>query len=215
MANKISNLIDAIYEKAIQGKNEEQRQILAYFFNKPKVAGGCFESTQYMSDEEFMDIVERKKQSLNLRQKAIDKIGLDEDQLSEMPPICFGGFTFKDASCSKKLKHNVRVSTCYQVSWLFFSSEQFYLYQYTFYLDEDKKKENTEEYFYSDVTFLATRTESETGKDRDGKTFEVEMNSLLVGVPGANFCISLEDPEKNFEDAIKRMRFKLREKKNM
>lgn len=207
------NPIDIAYQRAVQGKTEEQRQVISYLFDKPKVAGGCFKSAEYTTDEEFLQIVRNKRDSLNLRKKAIDKIGLDEDELAEMPPVCFEGFTFKDA-WAKKNKSGLYVSSCYQISWIFFSSEQVYLYQYIIYLDEDKKKESTEEYFYSDVTSFATRTESESAKNNLGEKFDVETNKFAMIVPGATLTVALEDSAGDFEEAIKRMKYKLREKKN-
>ena len=207
------NPVDIAYGNAIQGKNEEQRKVISYLFDKPISGGGCFSSDVYLSDDEFMKIVKAKRDSLNLRQKAINKIGLDEDELSEMPPVCFEGFFFKDA-WTKKNKANLYVSSCYQVSWIFFSSDQIYLYQYVIYLDEDKKKESTEEYFYSDVTSFATRTETESAKNNEGVKFEVETNKFAMIVPGATLTVALEDSAGDFEEAIKRMKYKLREKKN-
>ena len=50
-----------------------------------------------MTDDEYLALVRRKRDSLNLKQKALSKIGLDEDELQEIPPIMFEGFTFKNA----------------------------------------------------------------------------------------------------------------------
>ena len=207
------NPIDELYQRVIQGKSEEQRQVISYFFGKPKTAGGCGSSAVYMTDEEYMQIVRQHRDALNLKQKAINKIGLDEDELSEMPPVCFEGFYFKDA-WTKKTKTNERVSSCYQVSWLFFSADQIYLYQYIMYFDEDKKKESTEEYFYTDVTSFSTSSETETAHGLGDEKFEVETNKFAMIVPGATLTVALEDSAGDFEDAIKRMKFKLREKKN-
>ena len=204
--------IEQAYLNAILGKTEQQRHVISYMFDKPKVAGGCFKSPEFMTDDEYLDIVRRTRDSLNLRQRALDKIGLDEDELQEMPPVCFEGFYFHD-NWAKKNRAGNYVSSCYQVSWLFFSSEQVYLYQYIIYLDEDKKKESTEEYFYTDVTSFATRTESESAKNNRGEKWEVETTKFAMIVPGATLTVALEN-SPDFEDSIKRMKYKLREKKN-
>ncbi len=41
-----------------------------------------------------------------------------------------------------------------------FSDTQVYLYQYTLNMDEDSKKEITEEYSYKDVTSIATASDT-------------------------------------------------------
>ena len=204
---------DIIYARAIAGKSEEQRKVISYLFDKPITQGGCTGSDTYLSDDEFMQIVRNKRDSLDLYKKAINKIGIDEDELAEMPPVCFEGFFFKEA-WAKKTKSGDFVSSCYQVSWIFFSSDQIYLYQYIIYLDEDKKKESTEEYFYTDVTSFATRSETESAKNNAGEKWEVETNKFAMIVPGATLTVAVEDSAGDFEEAIKRMKHKLREKKN-
>ena len=82
---KVENMeqVGWMFSLGLEGKTEEQRQVISYLFDKPKVAGGCFKSAEYTTDEEFLQIVRNKRDSLNLRKKAIDKIGLDEDELAE------------------------------------------------------------------------------------------------------------------------------------
>ena len=63
----------------------------------------------------------------NFRQKALDKIGLDEDELKELEPVHFEGFLFDKNSLSKQGDDNKWRSSKYQVSWLFFSTTQLFL----------------------------------------------------------------------------------------
>ena len=209
---KQESALDVAYRMAINGKKEEQRKVISYLFDKPVTEGGCFDNDKFMTDEEFMQIVKEKRDSLDLYNRAIKKIGLDEDELAEMPPVCFEGFIF-DKVWAKKTKSGDYVSSSYQVSWIFFSSDQIYLYQYIIYLDEDKKKESTEEYFYTDVTSFATRTETETAKN-GGQDYEVETSKFVMVVPGATLSVAVEDSAGDFEEAVRRMKHKLREKKN-
>ena len=51
------NPVDIAYGNAIQGKNEEQRKVISYLFDKPISGGGCFSSDVYLSDDEFMQIM--------------------------------------------------------------------------------------------------------------------------------------------------------------
>lgn len=185
---------------------EEQRKVVDYFLKE----GGCMDSK--MSDSEYMNIVHKKRDSLDLKNRALGKIGLDEDELQEIPPIVFEGFSFKNA-WSKRLANGNWVSSAYQVSWLFFSSTEVYIYQYTMNMDEDKKSESTEEYFYKDVTSFTTRSETETAKDNHGNRIEVESNKFAMVVPGATLTVALDDTTGDFESAIQGMKQKLREKK--
>lgn len=101
---------------------------------------------------------------------------------------------------------------------MFFSATQVYLYQNTFNMDEDGKKESTEEYFYKDITNFSTSSDTvetpfydkETGKDI---LKNVDSNRFAITVPGDKFYCSLEQNEYT-ENAIRGMKSMLREKKN-
>jgi hypothetical protein len=103
---------------------------------------------------------------------------------------------------------------------LFFSATQVYLYRYTFNLDEDGKKELTEEYFYKDITNFSTSSDTVETAYWDPKSKKVlleniDSNRFSLSVPGADkFYCSLQQNEYT-ERAIQAMKSKLREKKNV
>jgi len=200
-----SNPNQQLLNSAIVGKTPDQVKVLKYFL-KPE---GCM--SKNMSDDEYFSMVIAKRDALNLKARALGKIGLDEDELQEIPPVMFEGFTFQDAWAKKRANGNW-VSSSYQISWLFFSTTQVYLYQYVIYMDEDKKREYSEEYFYKDVTNFSTRSETEKAKGTLGNSIEVETTKFALVVPGATLTVAVEG-SKNFEDAIQAMKQKLREKK--
>ena len=190
------------------GKNADQQKVIEYFCKE-----GCM--TKTMDDSEYMSMVRAKRDSLNLRKKALDKIGLDEDEVSEIPPASFEGFVFKNAYAKKNASGHW-VSSAYQVAWLFFSSTQIYIYRYTFNMDEDKKTESTDEFFYKDVTSFSTASESETAnsmsKQNSVEKIEVESNKFKMVVPGDQIFVSMDGVEDS-EAIIQAMKQKLREKK--
>lgn len=154
----------------------------------------------------------------NFRQKALDKIGLDEDELKELEPVHFEGFLFDKNSLSKQGDDNKWRSSKYQVSWLFFSTTQLFLYQYTFNMDEDGKKEATEEYFYKDITNFSTSSDTiETSvynkQTNINEIVNVDSNRFAITVPGDKFYCSLEQTDYT-EGAIRGMKSLLRDKKN-
>jgi len=202
---KVYNSPNAKAVRAVcQGKTPEQQKVIEYFCKE-----GCM--TKTMDDEEYLSMVRAKRDSLNLRQKALNKIGLDEDEVSEIPPASFEGFVYKNAYAKKRANGNW-VSSSYQVAWLFFSSTQIYIYRYTFNMDEDKKTESTDEFFYKDVTSFSTSSESEQAHGIGDKKFEVESNKFKMVVPGDQIFVSM-DGISNSEDIIQAMKQKLREKK--
>ena len=203
---------------ALKGRTPEQQKVIKYFM----APEGCF--SKNITDEEYDQLVQARYESLNLKQKALDKIGVDESQVNEIAPCEFRNFSGENANprfkCGKDGKYR---SSVYQVSWLFFSDSQIYVYQYTFNMDEDGKKERTEEYFYKDVTNFSTSSESEEktiyvlGKGCINKAVEpvrknVDTDFFKMVVPGEQFkCAMVNNSEA--EDKIKAMKNKLREKK--
>lgn len=202
---KVYNSPNAKAVRALtKGKNPDQVKTIEYF-----VKEGCMIKT--ITDEEYWQMVQAKKNSLNLRQKALNKIGLDEDEVSEIPPATFEGFVYKNAY-AKKNARGLWVSSAYQVAWLFFSSTQIYIYRYTFNMDEDKKNESTDEFFYKDVTSFSTATETEIAHGMANNKFEVESNKFKMVVPGDQIFVSM-DGVADSEAIIQAMKQKLREKK--
>lgn len=187
-----------------KGKTPDQQKVIEYFCRQ-----GCMVKT--MDDAEYLSMVRAKRDSLNLRQKALNKIGLDEDEVSEIPPATFEGFIYKNAY-AKKRADGKWVSSAYQVAWLFFSSTQVYIYRHTFFMDEDGKNEGTDEFFYKDVTSFSTSSETETAHGLGSQKFEVETNKFKMVVPGDQIFVSM-DGVSNSEEIIQAMKQKLREKK--
>jgi hypothetical protein len=196
-----------------KGRSEEQKKVIRYF-----CVSGCFKRT--MTDAQYDEIVKQYLAKTDFKQKALNKIGLDESELKEIDPVHFEGYLFDGKKTfSKRGKDGLWRSSAYQVSWLFFSSTQVYLYQNTFHLDEDGKKEATEEYFYKDITNFATSSDTvETSYwDPQKKKYmleNVDSNRFALTVPGDKFYCSMEQNEYT-ERAIQGMKAKLREKKGV
>ena len=193
-----------VLKNICRGKTEDQKKAIEYFCKQP----GCL--SKVISDEEYIALVTKKRDSLNLKQKALGKIGLDESEVSEIKPAMFEGYIFKNA-WSKQRANGKWVSSAYQVSWLFFSATQIYIYRCTFNMDEDKISESTDEFFYKDVVSFSTTSETEDGKSGNQK-IQVESNKFCMVVPGDKLYVSMDDVEDS-EAIIQAMKQKLREKK--
>lgn len=197
----------------IKGRNEDQKAVIRYFCNDP----ACL-SKKPISDEEYDAMVLAVLNSNDYKQKALNKIGLDEDQIKEIEPVHFEGFQYDKQSLAKLCDDGKYRSSKYQVSWLFFSATQVYLYQNTFNMDEDGKKEATEEYFYKDITNFSTSSDTVETPFYDKEKKEdvlknVDSNRFAITVPGDKFYCSLEQNDYT-ERAIQGMKAMLREKKN-
>ena len=197
----------------IKGRSEDQKAVIRYFCNEPS----CL-SKKLISDKEYDEMVQAVLRSNDYKQKALNKIGLDEDQVKEIEPVHFEGFQYDKQSLAKLGSDGKYRSSKYQVSWLFFSATQVYLYQNTFSMDQDGKKEATEEYFYKDITNFSTSTDTvETpvyDKEQKKDILEnIDSNRFALTVPGDKFYCSMEQNDYT-ERAIQGMKTMLREKKN-
>jgi len=200
----------------LKGRTPEQQKVIKYFYG----AGGCLKKC--ISDEEYESMVMAKAKSIDFKAKALSKIGLDESQVNEVAPIHFENYVYdaKDAY-AKYGKDSQWRSSAFQVSWLFFSSTQVYVYRYTFNMDEDGKEEKTEEYFYKDITNFSTTSDT-VEKVVPGKTSctgktsfvrsNVDENRFQLTVPGEKFFCAMKQNDYT-EKAIQGMKAKLREKK--
>ncbi|MCD7724927.1 MAG: hypothetical protein LUI12_05155 [Clostridiales bacterium] len=203
-------------KRLCKGRTEEQKKVIKYFLG----GGGCLSSG--LKDEEYDALVQAKANSMDFKQKALDKIGLDETQVNEIEPVHFEGYDFDEKNAYAKWgKDHVWRSTAYQISWIFFSSSQVYVYQYTFKMDEDSKREFTEEFFYKDITNFSTSSDTVDKEVLDKVSCSgeatyvrknVDYNRFQLVVPGEKFYCSMKQNDYT-ERAIQGMKAKLREKK--
>ena len=218
---------NAMYEfnQRIKGKTPEQEQVIRYFTGVKK---GCF--GKLMTDKEYDAMVSAVlTKNDNFKQKAISKIGLDESEISLIEPVCIQGYFFDSKNAYSKLgEDNLWRSSAYQISWLFFSETQVYLYQYTFNFDENGKKEVSEEYFYKDVVNFSSTEESVEKEvwitpkagclNRNPLPVlhrkEINTVRLSIVVPGDKLYCAANVSDDSFETSIKGMKNLLREKKN-
>jgi hypothetical protein len=199
-------------KQRLKGRTPDQQQVIKYFYGKGK-----------MSDQEYDGMVMAKMKGIDFKRKALEKHGLDESQVNEVSPIHFEDYFFNNdgKNYAKRGKDGVLRSSAYQVTWLLFSSSQVYIYQYTFNMDEDGRKEQTEEYFYKDITNFSSITDS-VEKDMPAKTSctgkvtyvrsTVDTHRFAATVPGDKFYCAMKQNDYT-EKAIQGMKAKLREKK--
>ena len=198
-------------DQRLKNRTQDQQKVIKYFYRSE----GCF--SKGLTDQEYETMVVAKAKSMNFKQKALDKIGLDESQVNEVEPIHFEGYLFDDKKAfALRGKDGLWRSSAYQITWIFFSSTQIYVYQYTFNMDEDGKKEQTEEYFYKDITNFSTTSDTvekevSTEKGKFARV-NVDSNRFSIVVPGDKFYCAMQQNDYT-EKAIQGMKAKLREKK--
>ena len=203
-------------QRKMQGRSEDQKKVIKYFYR----AGGCLSSS--MSDSEYEAMVQSRLKQFNFKQRALDKIGLDEDQVAEIEPVHFDGYDFdSNDSMAVRGQDNLWRASKYQVTWLFFSADQLYIYQYTFDMASDSTNEFVEEYFYTDVTNVQSASSS-TEREVPGPSNcmgqvqytrdVVNYDAFKIVVPGEKRTCAMKKSDYS-ESAIRGMKAMLRDKK--
>ena len=212
------------------GKTPEQKKVIDYFLSE----GGCL--SKVMKDAEYDQLVNKVLQSINWEEKVLSKLGIDKSQISEIEPIVTEGYYSysSDLNEDDKLLKAFKVfyktgkddkfrSSAYQKTYMYFSSDQVYLYQMTFHMDKGDTEEVAKEFFYKDITSFTTisKTTENISKKTSGclKKKDSAVKSLTTRtefkliVSGDEFSCSLNGSEMR-EDTLQGLKAKLREKKN-
>ena len=165
--------------KLRKGKKDEERQCINFFIigddelnaerNKGcsnqinvAIANLIFGKKEVWSVSQYLTHVQNLVDKLDLKQRAIEKIGLDESQISEIPPVVISSFKkgspfywYKDSA--KK----IYLTDKFCVTWIFFSDTQIYTYTYELNTISEDVTETTNDFFYSDITCITTSHEIE------------------------------------------------------
>lgn len=145
---------------------------------------------------------------LGIRERAMNKLGLDEDEVNEIEPITIHGFKF--AGCDKiKFGQDCLYRTNkYEAVMFFFSQHEVHCYTWTFDTLEKEQKERTDVYFYKDIVSVTTETDN----------IEVYSTKLeyeyfkLTTTGGTSISASVRDAE-NAQRSINAMRALIKNKK--
>ncbi|MEE1195395.1 MAG: hypothetical protein UHS54_00715 [Lachnospiraceae bacterium] len=203
----------------LRGKNSEQQAVIKFFYG---ASGGCMSSG--MTVEEYRQKVRARLNGLDTKSMALRKLGIDEEEVQEIAPVTFEGYVFNDKvdNLVARATTNTWVSSEYMITWLFFGEREVFIYQYSFSMTSDSKKENTMQYFYQDVTNFTASSETyqklvaESSGCMGGTQYmqaSANADEFKIVVPGDTLRCSMT-PNDSTDAAIRGMRNKLREMKN-
>lgn len=203
-------------KRLCKGRTPEQQAVIRYFLSVGLL-------TKTMTDEEYEALIQKRLKKLDLRQRALKKIGLDEAQITELAPVHFENYYYDEKHAyARPGNDNKWRSSAYQVTWIFFSAAQIHFYQYMFNLDEDGCQEVTEEFFYPDITGISISTETVEKHDvpekislgGDAVYGRRAVRTIQFKVTAGNTSFVCEtEPNPYAKGAMQAMRAKLREKK--
>lgn len=193
-----------LFEELKRGKSKEQKAVIDFFASEYGGAGcGCKKGLgKKLTLQDYQAMVMARCNSYNFREKAIQKIGLDERQISEIAPICLSSFVY-DKDTFEYIDGNQAVSSQFSVTWIFFSATQLYTYNFIFDMTSDNTWETTRDFFYQDITSFQTqhrvveKIRHEMGGciiKRDSSYREnYIVDTLRIIVPGFDYDISMTD----------------------
>jgi hypothetical protein len=201
----------------LRGRTADQKYVIRYLIFGKGCSNAIWKMIYGLNDARFDQILTARVRDFNVFQMALMRLGLDVDQITEIDPVMTDNYAFGDSVLTKIGDDFVFRASHYQMSCLLFSSEQVYLYSVTFSLIDNDIKEHTEEYFYQDVTSVATFYNVTSLQYVSGcfgldvRWIDVPRYHFWLAVPGDSFACAMR-PEN--EPQIKAMTAKLREKKN-
>jgi hypothetical protein len=207
-----------------KGKTPDQVKALKFLLSIPNEKG-CFSNT-YLTEAAYDSIRLAKRGRGDLKDKALEKLGIDETQVQEIEPICFEGYRYEYSKLQPYIRavEAVNYSSMYEVTWLFFGDEQVYLYKYSFDTTDETRADMTLEYFYKDITAFSTTSDnvqkkvwtikksgcSGTTRQSESRNFNEELFRIVV--PGEVFTCAYSQRD-DAAGKVAAMKQKLREKK--
>ncbi len=205
-----------------RGKTPEQKEVIDFFYDNNQGCGCLNKGGSKLTMSSYLSLVQNKCTALNLREKALQKIGLDESEISEIPPVVLYSFRFDD-DCMIKVDAQFAVSSQYSATYIFFSATQMYIYRYIFDTTSDNTWEFTKDFFYTDVTSFGTTHKVKEkidvsfqkgcfGGGENVSKYHYVVDEMEIVVPGTSYSFSVRNSE-TVEQSIQAAKAMIREKK--
>jgi hypothetical protein len=163
-----------------------------------------------------------KERVSSIKETALNRLGLDPDQVSAADPIVVSGYDI-DAKNSeikyRKGKDGVYRSSQYKVTVFFFSAEQVHSFFQTFSLIKDEHFDSTDEYFYRDIVSVSTaqmKVEIPLGMNVQGKNVKkvhINYDYFKLMTSGGNSIEAAFDKSEDINRSVSAMRNLLKIKK--
>jgi hypothetical protein len=169
--------------------------VLLLFFGSagPVLAGlalagvGGFLIYNQVGDRPTDDELDRQVRDIlgGLNQQALDKLGLDADEVSLIQPIVVGGNSFAGSRAKKGKDGVYRSSACEGIA-IFFGEQELHSYKYQVSLIEDHRiSEETDVYFYRDVVSVSTKSDTIQVQVEGAGMHQVQVELFKLTTSGA------------------------------
>lgn len=165
-----------------------------------------------ISHADYEKIVDSAIERMNIKELAMERLGLDEEQCKEIEPIVFRDRVLDNTSLTAVDPETGKIhSSTQSVTLIFFTDEQVFVYKQQFDMCCNRKEEWTSEFFYIDICDLSTYNKTNT---YNFESSALEYNELVVSLVATNSEISFcMDGDQARMESIQAMRQKIRERK--
>jgi len=134
-----------------------------------------------MTNNDFDKLLDNKKDEVasQIAVRALESHGMDADEVKEIAPILAEDFNPK--SRFSKLYRDLKLRASeYQMTYLMFSEKQMYAYRHTFDLTSTDTDEQTNEFFYEDITSIdIAKTKRDMPVPRSWQYIVLCLSSIL------------------------------------
>lgn len=151
--------------------------------------------------------------------QALNKLGLDRDELGSVEPLIVSGYKFTDLPFGTMARQEKSTgkwrSPLGEVAVIIFSDDVLHSYKRIFsFVDPSFKGEETDEYFYKDVVSISTKSEVEklAGVGKLAPTISYESLTLTTS-GGTSVKCSIYKSDEKVERALGAARTLVKEKK--
>ena len=204
-------------------------RVINYFVNKTVLPGETAWRGNVKEDGAYDELVKNHININDVKMRAIEKLGLDESELTEIEPFHFENYFFgtdDDISefMSIKVKNEYQYqkaniiigigsdgklrSSAYQVSWLFSTPKQVCIYQEIIYLHKNETDEITRQFLWKHITSITSLRNTLKFKTQSGQGKTEKVDVFHLTVAGDSFTCSMT-PTDYTSKAINAMKQRL------
>ena len=173
---------------------------------------GCLKGLGTFKAPAYSSLVNNEVASMNIKQKALKKLGVEEEEVKEIQPLHLFGYNDVNSDRRYLVLGDDWLTSNFHDTWLFFSQDRVLYYNIDVSMKDNKVNEKTEEFSYKDITSVATADATWEWKVNKKRSLTHTVNTFALKVFGEKFEVTIWD-SAGVEAQIKTIKNKVREKK--
>lgn len=172
---------------------------------------GCLKSLGTMNASQYAALIDREIESMNTKQRALSKLGVEIGEVSEIEPLHISGCNQVSSDRWVLIADGIWYTSQAHDTWLFFSESRVLWYKMIINMKTGAVTEQTQEFSYKDVTSVSSSSTNWEKKIRK-KVETHTVDEFAMKVYGEAYRATIYG-NPNIEPQLKAMKNKIREKK--